>query len=278
MADLSDSKLKLDWAEHHLNALNDSIRRFKQEKTHALRIVRDPNTRQCVVYAKRLRSIPKDWSLVVGDFAHNARSALNMLVYQLSNLGTADGARERLQFPIFDCLRDYQNCVDTWLKGVSKSHRTIIESFQPCNRSDSVCNDALGLLAKINNLDKHRFIPVVLAISKLDHAKFMGPATGVGRFGSNIVFGRVAVMKLEHGASFSSDAISLKFLGDGVISERETPVAELAFSPETKMDIQLEVIERVQFGVTGHRIDQRPVVDTLTFIRDRVKEVLGQNW
>src|SRR4030042_415568 len=77
---------------------------------------------------------PLDWGIYIGEIAHNLRSALNYLVYQLALLNSLNEPKTvaqdtRLQFPIF---------VAKW----------------------SGCDSPLFWLEEINNADKHRIIQV----------------------------------------------------------------------------------------------------------------------
>ncbi|MEE8193881.1 MAG: hypothetical protein V3T73_00070 [Dehalococcoidales bacterium] len=119
-----------------------------------------------------------DWGVFIGEIAHNLRSALNYLVYQLAFLNTANEpeavARDRrLQFPI--CLKgkDFKTKGKNRIKLLRPEHQARIKRLQPYKRSRGVLLKTIDLtkrrgrdsplfwLEEINNADKHRIIQVV---------------------------------------------------------------------------------------------------------------------
>lgn len=103
--------------------------------------------------------VPHDLSLAVGDAIYNLRAALDYLVYELAILDSK-AIQEGTQFPIegvkagksaggnpigFDAI------VGRYLKGVSQTHRDMIENLQPYKGVDWSKD-----LKDISNPDKHR--------------------------------------------------------------------------------------------------------------------------
>jgi hypothetical protein len=112
---------------------------------------------------------PLEWGVIVGEIAHNLRSALDNLMWQLiiangldpENL---DPKKPYPAFPIFKFFKD-QNGSGFCNEGVRHvarlrpEHAKWIEENQPYNTSD-VNQSCLWLLHEINNADKHRVLQV----------------------------------------------------------------------------------------------------------------------
>jgi hypothetical protein len=75
--------LKLNRAQFHLNALKESIDAFFESKPYEIVRAVDPNTNQVFGVLRVKRECPAAWGVLVGDFIHNLRSALDHLVWQL---------------------------------------------------------------------------------------------------------------------------------------------------------------------------------------------------
>ena len=199
-------QLKLRRAEKHLNAAKKRIDDFLESKPYTFVVEADPKPpdfiivdQAFIIVAQARQLAPDDEvSVIIGDFAHNARSTLNLLTFQLSKLPIDNTRRFRLQFPIFDTRERYRNNVESYLAGLATEHIAIIEGFQPYNRVDGFDNDALGLLADINDGDKHRIIHGIGAVTSFRSLRFTGP----GQLGSNIFIGPAAI-RVGHGATIN---------------------------------------------------------------------------
>ena len=128
-------------------------------------------------YVFRLRffePIPREWGLLVGDFAHNMRSALDHLAYQLVVAGGGTPS-VRTQFPILVESSGWEGRQGRErLDGAATRHVEIVESLQPYHRTDlhgsrsvwGAMPDPLAVLAFLNNEDKDRALhatPVALS-------------------------------------------------------------------------------------------------------------------
>jgi hypothetical protein len=158
------------------------------------RIVRaeiNPQTGNQVLRAQVGKKPPLEWGVLIGEIAHNLRSALDGLVYQLALRDSrVNTLTWRTQFPIFtkgrtkiakikakkgkrDLVSHFEIQGRAMMKGVSKKHQAMIERLQPykrrSRRSDplygmrhSIRHSPLSLIQEINNVDKHRTIQVVV--------------------------------------------------------------------------------------------------------------------
>jgi hypothetical protein len=118
------------------------------------------------LYFFRLRffqETPDEWGLLVGDLAHNARSALDHLAWQvvLHGGGSPD---ERTGFPIVLNQSDWLSQA-TKLRGALPDHIALVEGRQPYHRRDlqgaqtiqAAMDHPLAILAFLNNEDSTAF-------------------------------------------------------------------------------------------------------------------------
>lgn len=103
------------------------------------------------------------WAVLVSEFIHHLRSALDNLVWQLVLLNGGE-PWQRNQFPIYT-EAPAAGRLDAMLRGVSGDHRAVIEELQPYNSPQVQVSRALAVLVDLSNIDKHRFLHPVLAWS-----------------------------------------------------------------------------------------------------------------
>jgi hypothetical protein len=153
---------KLAWGIKHIEA-------FQKERDRLLGQLDRP----AIVFDQKLDPQAKDWvvtvaevaefpslSLPVGDAAHNLRSALDYLVWEMAYIdgGGVDPPHGKTQFPIMRRPTDFTSRTTYMLENVSNPHRAIIERFQPYKRWKGLDFHPLGLLRDINDDDKHRLV------------------------------------------------------------------------------------------------------------------------
>jgi hypothetical protein len=97
---------------------------------------------------------------MIGDVVHNARSALDYLIWQLAVHyipGTIPEWRaKKIQFPIEDTGKGFTKRRKSFQE-IPSSYWTIFDAAQPYNGGDF-----LGLLRDLSNDDKHRLLTPVL--------------------------------------------------------------------------------------------------------------------
>jgi hypothetical protein len=274
MHPLDGPRLKLRRAEKHLNDVKTTIDTFIKNKPYTFVVEADPEPPNYVIVARVKQPAPDDeLSVIIGDFAHNTRSALDLLIYQLSELPPDDRGRFRLQFPIFHTPEGYRDNVNRYLAMVAPEQATIIEGFQPYKRVDEFDEDALGMLRNINDTDKHRIIHTVGCVARLRRLDFYGP----GQLGNKVLIPYVEFMSIPHGGEGRVDfgnGFSYESVGLGLITKDRTVIAKITAAPplQVNMDPKAQIV--IKFDEGNERVKGRPVVDTLTFIYDRVEEVI----
>lgn len=99
-----------------------------------------------------------EYSVVVGEVAHNLRSSLDHLVWQLV-IANGGSSGHRNAFPIIFREGDYRRQSESKLRGLTDGQRQTIEEFQPFR--DNKAGPHLWMLNVICNIDKHRHLNVV---------------------------------------------------------------------------------------------------------------------
>ena len=238
-ASLDGSKAKVERAKEHLEALYNEINAFIDREPHAVIPHIDIDRATYRAYL-RVYETPDDlrWGVLLGDFLHNARSALDHLVWQLVVLNGAKPGTNN-QFPIATRGHRYwcstkdgkPSLRDGMLRGVADEHRTLIDGLQPYRRGQGAHLDRLAILASLSNADKHRFVhPALVAIEEPDLSAFVIHAAQEGE---------------------AEIAVTSGPLGDGteVITVRLDPTA----TPNVQMQAPLEL--GIGFGERGLRAE-----------------------
>lgn len=103
-----------------------------------------------------------EWGTSIGEIAHNLRSALDNLTWQLA-LVNCTAPSPRTEFPIFLDVSTFEKEGRSRLRDLSPGAATMIEQLQPYQPGRHGAADPLWDLRAINNADKHRLIQVVAA-------------------------------------------------------------------------------------------------------------------
>jgi hypothetical protein len=165
-ASLEGPRAKVKRARKHLDCLNAEMRAFADEDPYAVIDKFDPQTLKYEAWFDVRREPDAiTWGILLGDFLHNLRSALDHLVGQLVLLSGGKKI-EGTQYPIvtsgtdYWCIpRDGSSSKRNWmLKGVAEKYRTAIDQTQPYRAGQDASRTRLALLSALSNADKHRFI------------------------------------------------------------------------------------------------------------------------
>jgi hypothetical protein len=165
---------KLDRAETHVDALEDSIKRWLESGAYTLVKKFDAETGDQVVRAKITEPLDEDWPLLIGDAVHNLRSALDHIAYRLAYDGyqaqnpggtLPPGHQRRIMFPIVAVSNDaqlsvgdfYAQAIRGQLRYVTSAPAARIAALQPYKRSPAdPTADPLWIVNDLDVIDKHR--------------------------------------------------------------------------------------------------------------------------
>ncbi len=168
---LTEPYLKTVRAKVHLDALRNELNSFYQSKPYTLFPKENLKTGRYEVRIK-MRDTPNMVPLILGDLLYCLRSALDQTIWQLAKLKSG-GYPEDTQFPILDKWNhEARKTFKRQTAGVPAGAIGIIKALQPHHRANPSAH-LLWRLHALNNIDKHRRIPVwgdMLAID-LPHAR-----------------------------------------------------------------------------------------------------------
>lgn len=233
---LDGPRAKLRRGNLHLDALERQIE--AAFKGRAYTTVREsyPERGYYVFRAKVNRPINAgNMGLALGDAAHNFRSALDHLVWQLSYGPRIDGIpapnpKDRSQWPISDHGPDFDSRGVQQIRQVQPRAAAIIRAVQPYHLPDPSLHP-LALVRELDNTDKHRLIPVVAAV--FDTIQQVGP------------------LKIDAGKAIDM-FVSTNAVEDGVeLATVQLPETNPQFQPDYKFTFGVKLAE---FPSTGMRV------------------------
>jgi len=91
------ARLKIERAKHHVNDLNRKITNYLAQKPFELVFVRVKDSNWATPILKSQVPIPPEFSLIIGDAAHNLRAALDHIIWKM--VGHLAKAPENIQYP-----------------------------------------------------------------------------------------------------------------------------------------------------------------------------------
>jgi hypothetical protein len=188
---------KLNRAQEHLEALHSQLPAFLDRKPHRFSAELDPERRRYSMRVTILEDPPLEWSIIVGDIAHNLRSALDHLAWQLV-IASGNKPSGGTQFPIFSTEPVSRNQRESWnrmVKGMRDDILLLIKDVQPYKAGDKANEHSLAALQSLSNEDKHR-LPVarMTAIQRHDPPTLsLGEIRDVKTREYHVVVGKVLV-------------------------------------------------------------------------------------
>ena len=148
---------KIDRANELLDEIRAEAEAFLAGPSYELRGVYDATTHTWEQRVHIVREPPLRLGVIVGDYVHNVRSALDQLVWQLVLLNGGKPTR-RNQMPIEDTPAKSAESAKRMLRGVSVGHRASLERAQPYHAAGDLIEHPLRVLRELSNLDKHRVV------------------------------------------------------------------------------------------------------------------------
>jgi hypothetical protein len=155
---LDGCRTKLARADEHLLALVSEVEAYESGDQIIFEGEYRPRRKQYAYVVRIVNEPPLRLGTILGDYAHNLRSALDNLMWQLVLLRKGTPTR-RTQFPIFVRRADYRKQAPTMIRGVARRDRGTIERMQPYRDGRVLKNiHPLAFLGWVSNMDKHRVV------------------------------------------------------------------------------------------------------------------------
>jgi hypothetical protein len=159
---LRGSYLKVRRGQQQLHAVEQLTQRFMNDHPITVRTERDPQTGEKVWWVEgKVHSMPRWWSVLLGEGLYDLRSALDHLAWQL--VIRAGGAPDkRTEFPIFKDPSKFKNGAHDKMRGMSDAMKAAIRDLQPCFRAKPAAFP-LWWLQDLCNTDKHQTLHLIVA-------------------------------------------------------------------------------------------------------------------
>lgn len=274
MHPLDGPRAKVKRVKSQLVAYNATCERFFERYPYSIIVAEFNKKAGC--YSLRIKDCPPpfpiEWSVIIGEIAHDLRSALDGLVWQIAllnpNITKPSG---NTAFPIYR-LRyvniNGSNYLRFWhedyglrlLKSVCGCFRTRIEAFQPYKRGNGGRHSPLFLLNKLNNSDKHRLITVFVAEDK--GYEFTGLIGG----GSKFKVGMPLYANAKVGC--------VNPLPDGGVPTLGFKDGKPTIVMQDEVQVNLVITPDIRFGNSCNAVKHLPVSRTLSRISDEVSSVI----
>lgn len=157
---------KIGRAKVHYESAKNAFKALVDADPYKLTGDFDRNRRILRVRVATVGDIPQDFCLAIGDAAHNARSALDHLMFALARPATQQQAR-CVSFPIENRMGDFRNTISNArrcpIPGVPRGVKTVLERLQPYHRRKRPDAAILWKLKKLDDWDKHRMLSTSIA-------------------------------------------------------------------------------------------------------------------
>jgi len=178
---LDGARLKLARAHHHLEELDQQVVAFLEAQPPPVELTAESGAlgdrRFSRLRVGAVRQPPAELGVIVGDIAHNARSALDYVVYELARHETSQDDPNNTQFPIVRDRAQYAPVARRLLGQLAAWQQEVIERLQPFQRDPDARQHPLAVLNWISNRDKHRLLHTTVAQISGTQARLYG--TGV---------------------------------------------------------------------------------------------------
>jgi len=168
------ARAKIERAKEHLRELDREIGAWKQSPNMFITKY-DSQTRE---YVYALAPLPLRFSVIIGDIAHNLRSALDVLVsgfVKIHGGKVTDGTG----FPTWRKLpKDIKKAWKRKVQGLPMGARTAVKLLQPYRMGEPAAGDhPLWFVHELNRLDKHQVLHVVYTSAMLFTIAYDGDPT-----------------------------------------------------------------------------------------------------
>lgn len=169
---LDSAQLKFNRACKHLDCLHDQARMFlNKEQTQRVLDKFQPETGGYVRQIMGGAPTPPEWSLLLGEIAHNFHSCLDHIAWRFAiAFSPTDNAEDggwratEISFPLFADRRKYLRQLNrAWRhRGLLPQHRRLVRNAQPYQRRNAPQTHPLWHLYWLSNIDKHQILNTTL--------------------------------------------------------------------------------------------------------------------
>jgi hypothetical protein len=152
--DLRSSFRKLNWAKEHIDNLGRARVSFLGRNSYYGIPKFNPETNRTQFILQSVPDIPSDIPLLLGDAAHNLRTALDHLASALARSNNIPDSK--VYFPICETADVYKAKSEGKAKGIPPEAKKLIDRLKPHGGDDG--NHLLWGLHQLDIIDKHRLV------------------------------------------------------------------------------------------------------------------------
>jgi len=175
-APFESARLKIVRAYSHMKALNGEIDAVLGTQPNAVVSKIESESGDKVYRAEMRWQPPREWGLLLGDFVHNLRSALDHMVWDLVLLNPdSDDPDTNTEFPIYWDPAQYvlPHEAPRKLRGIVPQAPDLIEEAQPYHGANAK-RHPLWMLRELDIADKHRTLLLTGSIAGLRYFSHYG--------------------------------------------------------------------------------------------------------
>lgn len=252
---------KLDRAGEHLEALDGEVRTFLHSNPYSFSSEFEPESGYDLIKIHIEELPPLRWGVLLGDFVHNLRSALDHLVWQMV-LAMGGTTSDATGFPILSTREDWERRIlipqsrgkQHPLSGIDDRTLEDFEALQPYNTQGKDRRNGLAILRSLSNTDKHQVLnPYFMSLGERPPQIF-----GIGLDYLEV---RVGPLRIEDGTIIGRSHPTHSIDGD-VNVEAYFPVevrfGEVEFAWRDMPQLLKSVQETCKFFLARFRIELPP--------------------
>ena len=255
-ATIEGCKAKVDRAEELLEIGADQWRAYLKTNPWPSRIDDRTDPPWHRIYIDFTAPPPPRFAVLIGEIAHDLRSALDHLAWReaVECVGLQDAERNAsvITFPLAKSPAAFKGAQA--LQYIGKDARTIMERYQPYESGKEKRPLSLGLLHWFNRMDKHRTIQV----------------TAVGA--PSIITMKALKITFTHGARI--EAVDPRLTpGQRLIGETEiVRIRFVAGGPDPKVEVHGTPPITPAFGHPPHPLRGMTITQTITQVREVIAD------
>ena len=152
---------KLARAAEHRDALNREFDSFMQPEANtpwAVVIEFNFDVGECRIVWHQATETPLRWSVILGEFLHNVRSALDHLARELVIANGGKPSRDTA-FPVYDTEDNFKGGAGSKIAGMETDAKAVIQELQPFNEwPEHPRQTTLWQINDLRNIDTHRLL------------------------------------------------------------------------------------------------------------------------
>jgi hypothetical protein len=250
---------KLEWAERHIDHLQDAWNTFRQD-AYRVDSEDDPNTGDRTYYLTKAEPVDQDFSLIIGDAVHGLRSALDHLAYHVMSIspGVTEKMLRNVYFPIGEDPKEYASK----RARIKEMRQDAIEEIDRIEPYEGGGGKILWHLHSIDIIDKHKLL---IAVGSTNRFHSMSPS-------------RVAELKRNFlGIDFptptpAQDAVLFQIESRTKIFSLKTG-DKLAVVPKDEVNRHMNFPVEIAFG-EPEVLKGQPVIETLLKMAETIRGII----